>query len=302
MAGERPAMPTSAQSPERAAAFAPAAVGLALFVGTAQIRMDDPWGVGVLFLAALVPAVVVLGLALGASSGDAARRAATVLVVAGLALAALALVRLGQIVGGDDWTQGGGTLTLMLALFTAVAAYTYRETRSVAPLLIAALAAVGLLLEAVNWIFSTESTDVFRALLAFAFVVLFVAGLSVPGRPGTVLVGAAGVTVVASSFVLGFFFLFSLGGSNTGWGWELIMLLEGLALLGYAAVELEPGPAYLAFVVLAVFVLTAATVGGLVVEGGDETTPHTLVGWPLALGIATALAAIWGVRGTAAAR
>jgi hypothetical protein len=289
-------MATTTQPSERAAALAPAAVGLALFVGLAELRMDDPWAVGVLFLVALIPAVIVLGLALGASSGDAARGATTVLVVAGLALAALTHLRLGQILGGDDWTDGGGTLTLMLALFTAVAAYWYRETRSIAALLIAALAAVGLLLEAVNWIFSTESTDVFRALLAFAFVVLFVAGLSVPGRPGTVLVGAAGVTVIASSYVLGFFFVFGVSGSSSGWGWELIMILEGLALLAYAAVELEPGPGYLAFFVLAIFIFTAASGSGTVL-GSDGEASHTLVGWPLALGIATALAAVWGVRG-----
>jgi hypothetical protein len=291
-------MATTSQSPERAAALAPAAVGLALFVALAEVRMDDPWALGVLFLFALVPAVVVLGLALGASAADAGRGAATVLVVAGLALAAIAQVRLGQVLSGDDWAEHGGTLTLMLALFTAIAGYWYRETGSVAALLIASLAAVGLLLEAVNWIFSTDSTDVFRALLALAFVVLFVAGLSVPGRPGTVLVGAAGVTVIASSYVLGFFFVFGLSGSGVGWGWELILLLEGLALLAYATVELKPGPAYLSFFALAVFVLTASTVGGLVVDGdGGDNTSHTLVGWPLAIGIATALAAAWGLRG-----
>jgi hypothetical protein len=290
-------MATTMRSPARAAALAPAAVGLAVFIALAQMRMDDPWAVGVLFLVALVPAVVVLALALGASSRDAARGAATVLVVAGLTLAAIAHVRLGQILAGDDWAEHGGTLTLTLALFTAIAAYSYRETRSVAALLIAALAAVGLLLEAVNWIFSTESTDVFRALLAFAFVLLFVAGLSVSGRPGTVLVGAAGVTVIASSYAMGFFFVFGLSGSGLGWGWELVMLLEGLALLGYAALQLEPGPAYLAFFVLALFALTAATVGGLVVEGnGNDNASHTLVGWPLAIGIATALATAWGLR------
>jgi hypothetical protein len=291
-------MATTIQSPDHAAALAPAAVGLTLFVGLAQIRMDDPWAVGVLFLVALVPAVVVLGLALGASAGDAMRGATTVLVVAGLALAAIALVRLGQILGGDDWTDGGGTLTLVLVLFTAVAAYWHRQTGSVAALLIAALVAVGLLLEAVHWIFGADDADVFRALLAFAFAVLFVAGLTVPGRPGTVLIGAAGVTVLASSYVLNLFFLFGLGGANTGWGWELVMLFEGLALLAYAAVEVEPGPAYIAFFVLGLFVLSAAAVGGLVVsDGGGGNTSHSLVGWPLALAIATALAAVWGVRG-----
>jgi hypothetical protein len=295
-------MPTSAQAPERAAAFAPAAVGLALFVGVAQLRMDEPWSLGLLFVVALVPAVFVLALALGASAGDnAPRGAATVLVVAGLALTGIALVRLGQVLAGDDWASHGGTLTLVLALFTAVAAYWYRETRSVACLLIASLAAVGLLLESVNWIFGTESSDVFRALLAFSFVVLFVAGLSVPGRPGTVLVGAAGVTVLVSSYVMGLFFGFFPGGASTGWGWELILILEGLALLGYGAVELEPGPGYLAFFVLLIFVTsTASANGGLL--GSDGEASHTLVGWPLALAIATALAAVWGVRGTSAAR
>jgi hypothetical protein len=289
-------MPTSS----RAAALAPAAVGLALFVGLAQIRMDDPWAVGVLFLVALVPAVFVLALALAAGGQNAPRGAATVLLTAGLVLSAVALARLGQVLAGDDWTDGGGTLTLVLVLFTAVGAYCHRRSGSVACLLIASLAAVGLLLEAVNWIFSTEDADVFRALLAFAFLVLFLVGMSVPGRSGTVLVGAAGVTVLASSYAFGLLFAFAPGaGSSTGWGWELIMLLEGFALLGYAVVELEPGPGYLAFFVLAVFVFTAAVTGGLAIDGESDAS-HSLVGWPLAIAIGTVLAAGVGLRGTAA--
>jgi hypothetical protein len=293
-------MSTSVQPSARAAAFAPAAVFLSLFIGLAQVRMDEPWSRGVLFLVALVPAVFVLALALGASAGDnAPRGAATVLVIAGLALTGIAVVRFGQVLAGNDWSDHGGTLTLVLALFTAIAAYWYRETRSVAALLIASLASVGLLLEAVNWIFSTDDADVIRALLTFAFVVLFVAGLSVPGRPGTVLVGAAGVTVIASGYALGLVFALSFGGPDSAWGWELVTLLEGLALLGYAAVELEPGPGYLAFFAL-VFFITAAASGGGTAFGGDGEASHSLVGWPLALGIAAAAAGVWGARGTPA--
>lgn len=293
-------MATTAQSSERAAALAPAAVGLTLFVALAQIRMDEPWAVGVLFLVALIPAPFVLALGLAAARGEnAPRGAATVLRVAGLALAAIALARLGQVLGGDNWSDHGGTLTLVLALFTAVAAYTHRKSRSVACLLIAALASVGLLLEAVNWIFSTEDSDVFRALLALAFAVLFVAGLALPGRPGTVLIGAAGVTVIASAYTFGVVFLFAPGGPSTGWGWELITLLEAFALLGYAAVQFEPGPGYLAFFALAVFVISAASAGGAAF-GTDGEASHSLVGWPLALAIGTALAAVWGVRGAPA--
>jgi hypothetical protein len=77
------------------------------------------------------------------------------------------------------------------------------------------------------------------------------------------------------------------------------MLLEGFALLGYAVVELEPGPGYLAFFVLAVFVFTAAVTGGLAIDGESDAS-HSLVGWPLAIAIGTVLAAGVGLRGTAA--
>jgi hypothetical protein len=286
---------SSVQRSERAAAFAPAAVGLTLFVGLAQLRMDDPWADGVLLLVALVPAVVVLALGLAAAGDGPDRGAATALLVAGLALAGIAIARLGDLLAGDDFTEGGGTLTWMLVLFTLLTAYCYRRSGSVACLLIASLAAVGLLLEAVNWIFDTEDRDVFRALLAFSFVVLFLAGLAGSGRPATILIAAAGVTVIVSSYVLGFFFSFVPGGPDSPWGWELVTLIEGLALLAYAVVALEPGPGYLAFFVLAIFVTVAVT-GGNTALGGDGEAAHTLVGWPLAIGIGTALAAVWGAR------
>jgi hypothetical protein len=290
---------TSGPPPRRAGALAPAGVGLALFALTAQIRMDDPWSDGVLLVAAAVPALLLLGLGLVAARGDASSRAAeTVLLVAGVVLAGVAIARLGQVLAGGDTTAGGGTLTWMLALFVAVAAYCTRRTRSAACLLIAALASVALLLEAVNWIFDTENVDTFRALLALSFVVLFLAGLAVSGRAGTILVGAAGVTVVVSAYVMGLALAFSSeGAADLGWGWELVTLLEGAALLGYAAVELQRGPGYLAFFVLLIFVTTAASTGGSVVFGGESgEAAESLVGWPLALGIGTLVAALLGLR------
>ena len=69
----------------------------------------------------------------------------------GCVLAAIAIGRLGQVVASDDYTdQGGGTLTWVLLLFTLVAALCHRRTGSTACLLVAALAAVGLVLEAVQ--------------------------------------------------------------------------------------------------------------------------------------------------------
>ncbi len=287
----------------RLGTLAPAGVGLALLVALVEIRMDEPWSGGVLLVVAAVPALLLLADGLAVARDERAPdAAATVLLVAGLVLAAVAIGRLAQVLGSDD-VDGGGTLTWTLALFTAVAAYCYTRSGSVACLLIGSLAAVGLLVAGVNWIFDTDDVDVYRALLAFSFVVLFGAGLAMSGRAGTVLAAGAGVTVLASSYATGLLFLFLPGGANLGWGWELVTLLQGLALLAYAVVRLEPGPAYLAFFALVVFVTTAAVSGS---GGGEGTTvldpasaerlSPSLVGWPLALAVATALAAAWGTR------
>ena len=271
----------------RAGSWAPAGIGLALFVVTVQIRMDDSWADGVLLLAAAVPAALLLFVGLTAAREDPIDGAGkTVLLVAGLAVAGIAIVRLGQALANDDFGGSGGTLTWMLALFTLLAAYCYRRSRSLACLLIGALAAVGLLLATVHWIFQTDEIDVYRALLALWFVVLFGAGVAGEGRTGTVVVAAAGVTVLAAAYATGLLFLFSLEDSGTGWGWEAVTLVQGAALALYAVQQLEPGPGYLAFFVLALFALSAAE--------GDST----LVGWPLALAILTAIA---GARAAARA-
>jgi hypothetical protein len=284
------------------AAFAPAAVGLAVFVAAVEIRMDDPWSEGVLALVAAVPAIVLLGLGLSAARGDGApREAVTIFLVAGLVLAGVAIARLGRALAGGDFLDHGGTLTWMLAAFAALAAVCALKTRSAACLLIAALAAVALLMEGVNWVFGEEDLDTFRVLLAIAFAALVAAGVAVTGRSGTVLVAAAGVTVLAGSYSTGIGLVFGEVG-NLGWGWELVTLVEGVALVAYAAQRLEPGPAYLAFFVLAVFVITIAAVGGeqgvVLVDGAPEPAApaSSLVGWPLALGIGTAAAALWGLR------
>lgn len=283
-------------------AFIPAAVGLVLCIAVVEIRMDGPWAEGVLVLVAAAPAAALVYLGLGASGSDGATRSAvTIFLVAGLVLAGVAIARLGHALGGDDFTAAGGTLTWMLAAFTALAAFCASKARSAACLLIAALAAVGLLMEAVNWIFDAEDIDVFRVLLALSFATLFAAGLAVAGRSGTILVAAAGVTVLVASFVTGGGLLFFGGADDLGWGWELVTLLQGVALVAYAAQRLEPGPAYLAFFILVVFLQTAAAVDGgdgliNADDGSDPDRPISLVGWPLALALGTVVAVLWGLR------
>ncbi|HEX5620027.1 MAG TPA: hypothetical protein VFX51_16510, partial [Solirubrobacteraceae bacterium] len=149
----------------------------------------------------------------------------------------------------------------------------------------------------------------FRVLLAIAFVVLFGAGATLPGRTGTVLVVAAGITVIASYYTVVFAVLFG-DTSGLGWGWELITLLEGVALALYAGTQLERGPGYLAFFVLLLFAITASIVGDGTTVGGSidgqeftsEEPSASLVGWPIALLIATIGAAAAGLRGQVAAK
>jgi hypothetical protein len=275
-------------------AFTPAAVGFGLFVGVVQVRMQEPWADGVLLVVAAVAAIVLL--ALGLRAEPQSRAAMTILLAGGLVFAAVTIGRLADVLAGDDFLSGGGTLTWALALFTALGAFLVRRTRSMACLLVTALAAVGLVLEAVNWVFGADDLDTFRALLAVAFAVLFGAGVVIGERAGTILVGAAGVTVIAAFYVTGFG-IFPSGG--LAWGWELVTLAQGLALLVYAVRQLEPGPGYLAFFVLGLFAGSAALAGAeeaLIIDGSDPAEP-SLLGWPLALAVGTALAAVWGLRG-----
>jgi hypothetical protein len=229
----------------RLAAYVPAAVGLALLVVVTELRMGGPWANGVLALVALVPA--------------------SLLCNAGLLAAR-------------------GTLTWMLAAFMFLAAAFGRRAGSAACLLLASLAGVALLLEIANWVFGADDADTFRVLLTLSFVVLYVAGRRTSGRDGVILVAASGVTVLAFAVGIdpGVAFWFGLTGEMP-WGWELVILLEGAALLAYAVQRLEPGPGYLAFFVLVLFATAAATVG-----------EATLLGWPLALAIGTAAAAAIG--------
>jgi len=271
--------------------------------------MDGPWSDGVLFLVAALTAAALLVLGLAADGDEGTRPAQTILLVGGLLLAGIALARLGDLLGGDDFADEGGTLTLVLALFTALAAFCAQRTGSAICVLIAALAAVALFLEFVNWVFGVDDIDTYRVLLTIVFVVLFGAGALLPGRTGTMLVAAAGITVLAGYYTFGLTLLFGAT-DDLGWGWELITLLEGVALAAYAATQLERGPGYLAFFVLVLFAASAALVGdgtggGLEIDGEEfpsEEPDVSLIGWPLVLVIATVAAAAAGLRRQVAAK
>lgn len=276
---------------DRLEALAPAGVGLATFVVVVQVRMDGEWSRGALQAVAAAAAVVLLAGGLAAArSRVAPGSGATALLVAGLLCTGLALLRLGQSAGGNDFSGHGATLTLLLACGTVIAGLCASRARSSACLLIAAAVAVGTLLACWHWLTGSEDPDPYRTLLAISFAALLVAGLVAPGRAGVALVSAAGVTVLVTAWVFGLSFGMAIG---QPWGWELVMLLEGLALAAYAAVNRERGPAYLAFFVLVAFALTAGAVDS---EFEDAGAGASLAGWPLAVAAATILAAAHALR------
>ena len=70
--------------------------------------------------------------------------------------------------------------------------------------------------------------------------------------------GAAGVVALVTANLNGAsFYFFFVGGGGSGPGWEVVALAQGLTLLAYAAALHEPGPAYLAFFALGLFVMGA---------------------------------------------
>lgn len=285
--------------------LAPAGVGLALFVGLAQIRLGETWSEGALLAWSAAPALALLALAWTAPKAGGRPAAGTsVLVVAGLFLAAIAVLRLGVVVAGRDFGESTGTLLWMLLLYLGTAVATARRTGSAAATFVAAVVLVGAILVGSNWAFGAKSPDTFRAILVVLFFVLLLAGMTAPGRHGVVLVSAAGLTALVTTPGLGLFllsplfFLYDSGGAG-GWGWQLVTLVQALCLLVYAIREGEPGPAYACFFVLLSWVYwVGVDLDQLFQEGdgGGEQADATLKGWPLVIGAATVLAALWGLR------
>jgi hypothetical protein len=281
---------------DRLEALAPAGVGLATFVVLADVRMDDAWSSGALLAVAAAAAVVLLAAGLAAPrSGGGAGPGATALLVAGLVCTGVALQRLGESADGQDFSNHGATLTLVLGAGTVIAAFCAARGRSSACLLIAAVVAVGTLMAAWDWLFGLDDRDAAHALVTVSFAVLLLAGMAAPGRAGVALVSAAGVTVLAGSYALGL--SFGEGGGEP-WGWELVTLVQGLTLAGYAAVNRERGPGYLAFFVLLAFAMTAGAVESSsgIDDNGVIDVGASLVGWPLAVAAATILAAAYALR------
>ncbi|HEX2087603.1 MAG TPA: hypothetical protein VHF89_18105 [Solirubrobacteraceae bacterium] len=215
-------------------------------------------------------------------------------LVAGFALTTIALFFLADVLGANSDDPHESTITwialVLVVLFVALSA----RTGSAVCLLLAAIAFVVMVIAAVQWIFSPDDpAKTWRWFFLILAVVLFAAGVITRDqrpRHGTVLVVVAGLTTLAMAVTLAPGILAAGdptdAGATPGWGWELVILLFGVALTAYAIFTREPGPGYVGGLVFLAFVLLA-------VNSGDEPS---LIGWPIVLVILTGLAIAAGLR------
>jgi hypothetical protein len=275
----------------RHAVIAIGAALLAVAFVVVELRMDDAWANGVLFLVAAVPAAALLAAGLREPPlGDRPRAGASALLLGGLAVFAFADFRLLQLLGRDDAFDAPRSLTVFFVLLTAVALLAAARSRSAACLLVGAIAFGGTVLAAVRWIFDTENIASYRPALLVLAVLFAAAAWAIRARPRhrDVLVDAAGLSIlVLAQLGGGLFFGFGEGLPDF---WEAVVLAGALALVLYAAVTRAPGPGLLALLLLAAFAgLVGFNERGIVEE--DDPGDASLVGWPLVL-LAGGLAAL----------
>jgi len=287
--------------PHRGDVVAAGAVPLAVAAFLIDLRMTQ-WGVGARFVVVGLLSGLVLTMGwLAPLESDVPRAYHSVLLVAGLLAVALALGLLAELLGAAR-PPGAGGQTWTFGLLSLLAAGAARRANSGACTLIAALAAAIALQELVSWVFAPHGPGTFRALLLFESLAFVGGALRLRDsrrRHAVQLVNAAGLLAL----VLGLSYLiatgiaallrragagaFFSGSVSAPFGWKLYLLAVGFGLVAYAAVDREPGPAYIGVAVLAVFAVLA---GLPVAERGS------LVGWPLFLLLIGAIGLGVGLR------
>jgi hypothetical protein len=274
--------------PHRGDVIAAGAVPLALFAVVTELRMTQ-WSLGPRFAVVALAAFLLLVMGLLAPlESDAPRAYHSVLLVCGLLPLIVALVLLAEVLGSSRPPGAGGEFWSFGAE-AAVALAVARRLNSAICTLIGALAAAISVEAFVTWIFQPHGIGTFRAMLvvlALAFGLLALRLRDARRRHAVALVDAAGVVtiVLALTFLAGALaaaamrasgnFMFLGFGAGAGFGWKLYLFAVGCGLVAYAAVDREPGPAYLGVAIL---------LGFAVLAGINLSGRGSLVGWPLFL-------------------
>jgi len=315
--------------PHRGDVVAAGAVVLAIGLVVADLRLAEAWAAGVRLALLSGPGALVV-LAMGAltrvgegtgapgtpedappapASAEGAppapasaeggqggpRPYVTILLVAGLALALLALSDLADALGDDGRLASPAATTFAAGVLTALAVTLAATKRSALVTLVACVAGLVTVLALADLLFGLDDRlEAFRYLLLAGLVCLVVAATATRDahrRQAVAFINAGGVALVGLALTLAAERIPALApigplAQQTPWAWELVVLLGGSALLAYAAVDREPGPASLAALALVLF-------AGLAVEADGGAS---LLWWPVLLVAIGLGVVIFGLR------
>jgi hypothetical protein len=283
--------------PFRGDVVAAGVVVLVTLIHVVAVRFDDAWGPGAHLAYALVAWTFVAAMAvLAPMERDEPRAYQSVLYVSSFALAIIVLLELGRVLGADGALSSAGNRTWLSAALAVYALWFAVRRNSAVCTLLGALAAGVAVLGAVDWIWDPSGLATVRWVLLGLMVVYGLAAIGQRDRRlrhGVALIDAAGLAglAIGASFALSDLFFDETGMEEAvAWGWELLILATGFGLIAYSSVDRQPGPAYLGVGNLVAF--ATITAAGVSREGA------TLLGWPVALGVAAAALLAIGLRPT----
>ena len=258
--------------PHRGPLIAAGAVVFAVGVAVFELRFINQLSDIVHLLVLGSAAALILALGLQAPNEEGRPPAyQSVLLVTGLLLLFPALLRLADVLGAEDPDDfPAGELTWTLAVVAGVALYAALRRSSAICLLLAAIAAVGSLLSAWEWIFEPGTFTAARWLLglsAAAFVMAALALRDGSPREAELLIAAAGLAIlfIALQGILGAATFFGDATPDTDDPlpnfWELIVFGAGCGLVAFGALERRPGLAWLGVANLAAFIVAVGLNG-----------------------------------------
>jgi hypothetical protein len=252
-----------------------------------ETRFAHSWGAGIRFVIDALATFMVAALAVQSPvEGERPRAYQSVLYIATFFLALVTLINLADILGADDPPNAPGTV-VWIGLLLVVLCVWFSARRNSAVMTLLGAVTFAFVVEAfIEWVFDPNGVTTFRWILLLLVLAFTLASLNQRGarpRHAVQFVNAAGLAAVALGLTFALDLIFSgltsvIGGGperhGVGTGWELFLVACGFGLVAYAAVDREPGPAYIGVVVLALFVGIA---------GVPSADGASLIGWPIVL-------------------
>ncbi|MGB2711296.1 MAG: hypothetical protein WBC33_07250 [Conexibacter sp.] len=282
--------------PHRGDLIAAGALPLTLGVLLVNVRLDAQWGTGVMLVLTALTCALVLGMGvLAPLEGERPRPYQQVLLLSGLTLGFVVLLRLAQVLGADAPLVAAGSRMWIFGIVALAAVALLRLRRAAICALIAALAGVVTVLAFVSWAFAPDGPTTARWVLlalALGLVLLALSQRDAQRRESVYMVDAAGLAILALGLtfvgaLIGALTLVGIPSGGPGGGWKLLLLAAGFGLVAYAAVDREPGPAYVG---AANLLLALGLIGLPGVEGAS------LWFWPLMLLLAGGAMVAAGLR------